>query len=160
MYEFVNICEKEFYTNWNGGAVINFKWKKFGKKPVLASSNFNCFQVFHLLFELRQFIWSPKKYFLSIWNLFDLDAYFSATITIIYWIKYDYTPNWTPSISCLLLELKFLLFFRAFEYFGVYFAIIFGVAKPPNPKDPNNPWTLSNTYQVDENGTVLNETFI
>ncbi|CAB5351322.1 unnamed protein product [Rhizophagus irregularis] len=30
-----------------------------------------------------------------------------------------------------------------------------------NPNDPNNPWTLSNTYnQVDENGNILNETLI
>ncbi|GBB94800.1 hypothetical protein RclHR1_24160001 [Rhizophagus clarus] len=30
-----------------------------------------------------------------------------------------------------------------------------------NPNDSNNPWTLSNTYnQVDENGNILNETFI
>ncbi|RGB32172.1 hypothetical protein C1646_707297 [Rhizophagus diaphanus] len=30
-----------------------------------------------------------------------------------------------------------------------------------NPNDPNNPWTLSNTYnQVDENGNILKETLI
>jgi hypothetical protein len=33
------------------------------------------------------------------------------------------------SISCLLLDIKFLLFFRAFESFGIYFAIMLGVAK-------------------------------
>ena len=33
------------------------------------------------------------------------------------------------SISCLLLELKFLLFFRAFKSFGFYFIIIIDVAK-------------------------------
>jgi hypothetical protein len=33
------------------------------------------------------------------------------------------------SFSCLFLDIKFLLFFRAFEYFGVYFAIIISVAK-------------------------------
>ena len=33
------------------------------------------------------------------------------------------------SFSCLLLDFKFLLFFRAFKLFGVYFAIIFSVAK-------------------------------
>ncbi len=35
----------------------------------------------------------------------------------------------TISVSCLLLDIKFLLFFRAFESFGIYFAIIIGVAK-------------------------------
>ena len=33
------------------------------------------------------------------------------------------------SFSCLFLDLKFLLFFRAFESFGVYFAIIISVGK-------------------------------
>src|SRR6266511_2217863 len=33
------------------------------------------------------------------------------------------------SISCLFLDIKFLLFFRAFESFGIYFAIIISVAK-------------------------------
>jgi hypothetical protein len=33
------------------------------------------------------------------------------------------------SISCLLLDIKFLLFFRAFETFGIYFAIIIGVGR-------------------------------
>ncbi|GBB84657.1 hypothetical protein RclHR1_11220006 [Rhizophagus clarus] len=155
------------------------------------------FGFFHLIFELRQlFFWKPRKYFSSIWNLFDLDAYLSATIVSIYWIKYDdIIPDWALSIICLMLDLKFLLFFRAFESFGVYFAIMFGVAKrifsflvvlaiiiasfahafflllhprdflnsldAPNPDDPNNPWTLSNTYnQTDENGNVLDETLI
>ena len=33
------------------------------------------------------------------------------------------------SISCLLLDIKFVLFFRAFESFGIYFAIIIGVGR-------------------------------
>jgi hypothetical protein len=33
------------------------------------------------------------------------------------------------SISCLLLDIKFLLFFRVFESFGTYFAIIIGVGR-------------------------------
>src|SRR4051812_24718058 len=33
------------------------------------------------------------------------------------------------SFSCLFLDIKFLLFLRAFEYFGVYFAIIISVGK-------------------------------
>jgi hypothetical protein len=33
------------------------------------------------------------------------------------------------SFSCLFLDMKFLLFFRAIEYFGVYFAIIISVGK-------------------------------
>jgi hypothetical protein len=106
--------------------------------------------------------------------------------------------DWALSISCLLLDLKFLFFFRIFESFGVYFAIMLGVAKrvfsflvvlaiiiasfahafflllhpqsfadslntpdSSDPSDPNNPWALTNTFsQVDENGTILNETLI
>jgi hypothetical protein len=41
----------------------------------------------------------------------------------------DDKPISLLSFSCLFLDLKFLLFFRAFEYFGVYFAIIISVAK-------------------------------
>ncbi|PKC68002.1 hypothetical protein RhiirA1_457749 [Rhizophagus irregularis] len=156
---FVNTCKKEFYSNWNGEAIINFKWKKFGRiyyftiwlifmvflvcftiasyptNSITRKVRINLYQTtiafgfFHLIFELRQFIWNPRKYFLSIWNLFDLSAYLSATIASICWIKYGDIPYWALSISCLLLDLKFLLFFRVFEYFGVYFAIIFGVAK-------------------------------
>ncbi|RGB42593.1 hypothetical protein C1646_682898, partial [Rhizophagus diaphanus] len=33
------------------------------------------------------------------------------------------------SFSCLFLDIKFLLFFRAFESFGIYFEIIINVAK-------------------------------
>ncbi|POG65355.1 hypothetical protein GLOIN_2v1483183 [Rhizophagus irregularis DAOM 181602=DAOM 197198] len=127
---------KEFYSNWNGEAIINFKWKTFGRIYyfiiwllfmvflvcfTIASYPTNsitqeiriklyqttiAFGFYHLLFELRQFIWNPKNYVLSIWNLFD--------------------------------------------------SLI-----AQNPNDPNNPWTLSNTYnQVDENGNILKETLI
>ncbi|PKC16704.1 hypothetical protein RhiirA5_406700 [Rhizophagus irregularis] len=161
---FVNTCKKEFYSNWNGEAIINFKWKAFGRIYyfviwsifmvflvcfTIASYPTNsitqkvrislyqtsiAFGFFHLIFELRQFIWNPRKYFTSIWNLFGkfkcLPFCYSATIASIYWIKYDdMIPDWALSITCILLDLKFLLFFRIFEYFGIYFAIIFGVAK-------------------------------
>jgi len=55
-------------------------------------------------------------------------AYFVPTCASIYWL---YTDNKIPfllSVSCLLLDFKFLLFFRAFEAFGVYFVIIISVA--------------------------------
>ncbi|PKC05524.1 hypothetical protein RhiirA5_420819 [Rhizophagus irregularis] len=159
---FTDTCKKEFYTNWNGEAIINFKWNTFGRiyyfviwllfmvflvcftvasYPTLSITRdvrINLYQTsiafgfFHIIFELRQFIWNPKKYFSSIWNLFDISAYLSVTITSIYYIKNDVTvvtPEWALLISCLLLDLKFLLFFKIFESFGVYFAIIFGVAK-------------------------------
>jgi hypothetical protein len=98
--EFVKTCKKEFYTNWNGEAVINHKWITYGKqyyfaiwliftiflicftiasyptKSISQESRFKLYQTsiafgfFQLIFEIRQFIWNPKIYFLSKWNLF------------------------------------------------------------------------------------------
>lgn len=83
-----------------------------------------------LYFELRQFIWNPIEYMHSIWNLFDLAAFLFPTITSFLWvINHNNIPNWAISLSCLFLNIKFLLFFRAFESFGIYFAIIFGVIR-------------------------------
>jgi hypothetical protein len=83
---FVNTCEKEFYSNWNGEAIINFKWNTFGRTYYLfiwliftvflicftiASYPTNsltqeiriklfqssiAFGFFHLIFELRQLL--------------------------------------------------------------------------------------------------------
>ncbi|PKY49718.1 hypothetical protein RhiirA4_423172 [Rhizophagus irregularis] len=102
---FVNTCKKEFYSNWNGEAIINFKWKTFGRiyyfiiwlifmiflvcftiasyptNSITRKVRINLYQTtiafgfFHLIFELRQFIWKPRKYFLSIWNLFGKSIY-------------------------------------------------------------------------------------
>jgi hypothetical protein len=53
--------------------------------------------------------------------------------TSIYWLQTnDKNNNYLIqllSFSCLFLDIKFLLFFRVFEYFGVYFAIIISVGK-------------------------------
>jgi hypothetical protein len=64
----------------------------------------------------------------------DLSAYLVPVLTSVCWLdsynigeNTDYTK--ALSVSCLLLDIKFLLFFRAFESFGIYFAIIIGVAK-------------------------------
>uniref|UniRef100_U9U095 Ion transport domain-containing protein n=1 Tax=Rhizophagus irregularis (strain DAOM 181602 / DAOM 197198 / MUCL 43194) TaxID=747089 RepID=U9U095_RHIID len=40
----------------------------------------------HLLFEVRQFIWSPFRWISDIWNLFDLSAYLVPGLTSICWI--------------------------------------------------------------------------
>ncbi|GBB87150.1 hypothetical protein RclHR1_01360021 [Rhizophagus clarus] len=189
---FVDTCERNFYTSLNGEAIINFKWNTFGRKYhcaiwLLFSVFLACFtfasypsnSITHetriklyqtsialgllhfILFKLRQFFW----YSFSIWNIFDLIAYFSAIVASIYWIRYNNIPDWALSISCLLLDLKFLLFLRVFDPFGVYFAIMLGVLEHSlnarNQSDPNNPWTLSNTYnQVGKNGNILKETFV
>src|ERR1043165_4260422 len=56
-------------------------------------------------------------------------AYFLPTWTSIYWLHTNDKDYFSISISCLLLDFKFLLFFRAFESFGTYFVIIISVAK-------------------------------
>src|SRR3990170_4104740 len=59
----------------------------------------------------------------------DLGAYMIPTCTSIYWLYANDKPFFLLSISCLLLDFKFLLFFKAFESFGVYFIIIISVMR-------------------------------
>lgn len=61
--------------------------------------------------------------------ILDLGAYLIPTCTSIYWLCTGDKIYFLISISCLLLDFKFLLFFRALESFGVYFVIIISVAK-------------------------------
>ncbi|RIA80330.1 hypothetical protein C1645_792762, partial [Glomus cerebriforme] len=64
--------------------------------------------------------------------IFDIIAYLLPIYTSIYWLQTnDVNDQIIPflSFSCLFLDIKFLLFFRAFESFGVYFAIIISVAE-------------------------------
>src|SRR5256885_15185020 len=62
-------------------------------------------------------------------------AYLLPIFTSIYWLNMDNINDRSDhiikllSFSCLFLDIKFLLFLRAFEYFGVYFAIIISVGK-------------------------------
>ena len=64
-----------------------------------------------------------------------MGAYLTPTCASIYWLYTNGTNNnsdenyFLLAMSCLLLDFKFLLFFRAFELFGVYFVIMIGVAK-------------------------------
>ena len=44
--------------------------------------------------------------------------------TSINWLKYGYTSTWAITFSTLLLELKFIIFFRYIEFFGIYLAMI------------------------------------
>ena len=55
---------------------------------------------------------------------------------LIFWYKYSYDYDMVKEIGAftnLLFYLKFLLFFRVFQSFGIYFAIIIGVAKKVFP---------------------------
>src|ERR1044071_5948576 len=73
---------------------------------------------------------SPCKLNNRVYFFLDMGAYLVPTITSIIWLSNnDEKPYFWLSISCLLLDLKFFLFFRAFQSFGVYFVIIVSVAK-------------------------------
>ncbi|GBB89682.1 hypothetical protein RclHR1_16470001 [Rhizophagus clarus] len=84
----------------------------------------------HLIFEIRQIIYDANKWIRDFWNMFDVIAYVLPIYTSIIWLQTN-EMNTIPllSFSCLFLDIKFLLFFRAIEYFGVYFAIIISVAQ-------------------------------
>ncbi|PKY42634.1 hypothetical protein RhiirA4_456466 [Rhizophagus irregularis] len=86
----------------------------------------------HLSFEVRQIIYNPIKWIRDFWNIFDVIAYVLPIYTSLYWLQTSDMNDYIIqllSFSCLFLDIKFLLFFRAFEYFGIYFAIIISVAK-------------------------------
>jgi hypothetical protein len=62
-------------------------------------------------------------------TLIDLIAFFLPTCTSIYWLQTNNRNIELLSFTCLFLDIKFLLFFRVFESFGIYFAIIISVGK-------------------------------
>jgi hypothetical protein len=95
---FCNIDSNNFYQWWNFAAIIDFKWKTFGKfyyfliwifytmfficfvlAATLDLSDFHRTILFtisifigliHLSFEIRQFLWNWKLYIKDPWNLF------------------------------------------------------------------------------------------
>ncbi|GBC10895.2 hypothetical protein GLOIN_2v1784920 [Rhizophagus irregularis DAOM 181602=DAOM 197198] len=81
-----------------------------------------------LINEIRYFLWDRKIYLNDIWNLFDTGAYLLPIITSIIWLINKSPPPWLTAISIILLSFKFLLFFRVFKSYGIYFAIVIGVA--------------------------------
>ncbi|CAB4438000.1 unnamed protein product [Rhizophagus irregularis] len=86
----------------------------------------------HLSFEIRQLIFNPSQWIHDFWNLFDMIAYLLPIYTSIHWLVSNELNGQIIqllSFSCLFLDIKFLLFFRAFESFGVYFAIIVSVGR-------------------------------
>ncbi|CAG8506128.1 2650_t:CDS:2 [Scutellospora calospora] len=155
----LKMINEEFYSYLNGEALLGFKWNTYGKKYyltiwaiytaflcsfIIAATYFKnfsqtslyillnitiCLGIWHLIFELRQFIYSPKRYISGFWNFFDLCAFLLPTISSIIWLQRNVIPTSMATISILLLEIKFLLFFRAIEFSGVYFAMILKVAQ-------------------------------
>ncbi|KAF0386958.1 transient receptor potential cation channel subfamily V member 4-like [Gigaspora margarita] len=62
-------------------------------------------------------------------GLVNLAAISFPVITLLIWIHDLTPPIWIITISAFLLEIKFLLYFYALKYFGIYFAIMIGVAQ-------------------------------
>ncbi|PKY61887.1 hypothetical protein RhiirA4_487491, partial [Rhizophagus irregularis] len=140
---FTETINRNIYKTWNGEALINFKWNAYGKYYyamiwILLMALLGCFtaaatisqqfineevrkQLFiasiilgsiHLIFEIRQFCYNITKWFYNFWNIFDIIAYVLSIYTSIYWLQTNDRNN-----------------NKAFEYFGVYFAIIISVGK-------------------------------
>ncbi len=75
------------------------------------------------------FIKLASSILIYIFFFLDLGACVIPIYTSIFWLLTNQNDFFLISFSCLLMDFKFLLFFRAFESFGVYFIIIFNVAK-------------------------------
>ncbi|PKK70585.1 hypothetical protein RhiirC2_849799 [Rhizophagus irregularis] len=127
---FVKTISGDIYKTWNGEAIINFKWNTFGKyvqvQLLIASIILG---LIHLSFEIRQIIYNPIKWIRNFWNIFNILACVLPIFSAAHWLQTDDKHVKLLSFSCLFLDIKFLLFFRVFESFGVYFAIIISVAK-------------------------------
>ncbi|POG66073.1 hypothetical protein GLOIN_2v378439 [Rhizophagus irregularis DAOM 181602=DAOM 197198] len=154
---FAETINKEIFKTWDGEALLNFKWNTYGKyyyrviwlgfitllvcftiavhcdnnniqKPLLITSILLGF--IHLIFEVYQFFYNPIKWFSDPWNWFDIIAYILPIITSIIWlISNEKELESLIAFSCLFLDIKFLLFLRAIESFGIYFEIIISVGK-------------------------------
>ncbi|GES90191.1 hypothetical protein GLOIN_2v1874127 [Rhizophagus clarus] len=83
----------------------------------------------HMTFEIRQFFFDPIRWISDFWNLFDVIAFLLPIYTSVYWLQTNIRNIQLLSFTCLFLDIKFLLFFRVFESFGIYFAIIISVGK-------------------------------
>ncbi|RIB11421.1 hypothetical protein C2G38_2250159 [Gigaspora rosea] len=155
----VEVINEEFYRYLNGEALLKFKWNTYGRKYyliiwaiytvflcsfVIAATFYKnisqttlsillyatiCLGIWHLIFEMRQFIFAPLNYIASTWNYFDLGAFLLPIISSIIWLQCNAMPINLATVSTLLLEIKFLLFFRAIEFSGDYFSMILGVAQ-------------------------------
>ncbi|KAF0554422.1 transient receptor potential cation channel subfamily a member 1-like [Gigaspora margarita] len=83
--------------------------------------------ILHLIFEIRQFIYSPISWITDIWNYFDIGAILFPIITSLNWLQSSTASIWAITVSILLLELKFITFFRAIKFGGTHWAMIIRV---------------------------------
>ncbi|PKC63009.1 hypothetical protein RhiirA1_443607 [Rhizophagus irregularis] len=150
---FLKMTISDFYSDWNGEALINFKWNKFGRRYyfgiwilytifllsfILATNGLSNQKVFiaitiilgchQLSVEIRQFLWYKIKYFYDPWNLFDLCACILPIITSIFWLNHI-APAWALSISSDTQSLKFynnymlVFIWISFSFFTVIYLL-------------------------------------
>ncbi|PKC67616.1 hypothetical protein RhiirA1_441090 [Rhizophagus irregularis] len=155
----------DLYKTWNGEAIINFKWRVFGRYYyagiwilfiiyltcfTLASIPYDIFNkevrkklffssiilgFVHLLFEVRQFIWSPFRWISEIWNLFGVAK---------------------RIISFLFIILIVILGFAHALFILLEPKSDFSENEQGNVQDPNNPWSLTKKYhQMTEDGNII-----
>ncbi|KAF0531631.1 nucleopolyhedrovirus p10 family protein [Gigaspora margarita] len=169
---FSNYEFPEFYKYWYGEALLNFKWNTYGKYYFFAIFIFYfvfmlCFLMaatikelsnetrdflltatiflglLHLMFEIRQCIYSPLLWITDIWNYFDIGAILFPILTSIDWLQSNTTPTWAITLSVLLLELKFITLFRFIMFVFAHSLHILLRPKTDISNNPNNSEELS-----------------
>ncbi|CAJ0907896.1 10042_t:CDS:2 [Entrophospora sp. SA101] len=119
---FVKLENLEIYKHWNGKFILDYKWNHFGRKYHIGVS------IIYTLFLLSFAI--PTTSNPGDFTDIEKEKSLMACIALALWLYYDTPPEiWMISLANLLLDLRFMLLFRAFRYFGVYYAIILGVAQ-------------------------------
>jgi len=110
-------------------------------------------------------------------------AYSLPIVTSIYWLVFEEPSLTITAFSIILVNFKFLLFFRVFPSYGKYFAIIIGVATEVFPflvvlffitlgfgfafyillgstqkDDANDPWNLTTQFSYANPDGITNST--
>ncbi|GBB89835.1 hypothetical protein RclHR1_16670003 [Rhizophagus clarus] len=174
---FCNIDSNNFYNWWNFAAIIDFKWKTFGKRYYYLIWLF--YTIFYICYSLastleQKFI--PDLYF----KLLFIISIIFGSIFLIFEIR---QCLWNYKIY---LDDIWNLFGKVIESYGIYFAIIIGVANKVFPflvllffivlgyaqaffivlrsnsiNDDNDPRNVATKYDfVNPNGTISNSTII
>ncbi|GBC07473.1 hypothetical protein RclHR1_00750007 [Rhizophagus clarus] len=159
----------DLYSDWNGEALINFKWDHFAKFYhycnwfiftiflfVFAFSTVYptkfliidiIFGLFLLFIEARKFIFHPKKYVWSEINYVNLKMILFLFPTEIFGPYLSLLRHVAKHIFSFILILLFLILAFAHAFFILLRPInSFDASQPVFDDDPNNPWNMASTY--------------
>ncbi|RIB28867.1 hypothetical protein C2G38_2156839 [Gigaspora rosea] len=122
----------ELYKYINIEALLEFKWNTYGRMYYFVIwaiyTIFLC--SFTIAATLSRKIYQDDLNFLLYLTIFlDLGVFLFPTISSFIWLHNGTISVPMIAISILLLDIKFLLFFRVFEFSGTYFSMIFRSAK-------------------------------